>query len=114
MTTGPAETQESNFFSAAAIVVSGPWPGSTRVSEGRVSRCSPIAVSCPAKSGNSPSCGTGPSASRACPVNTTPRSSQYRHTEPSVWPGAWMTSRETSATSKIPPSSISMSATSPG
>ena len=60
MTTGPAETQESNFFSATAIVVSGPWPGSTRVSEGRVSRCSPIAVSCPAKSGNSSSCGTGP------------------------------------------------------
>ncbi len=34
-TTGPAETQESNFFSAAAIVVSWPWPGRTRVSDGQ-------------------------------------------------------------------------------
>jgi len=39
----------------APIVVSGPCPGRTRVSEGRVSRCSPIAVSWPGKSGNSPS-----------------------------------------------------------
>ena len=31
--------------------------------------------------------GPGRSASRACPVNTTPSSSQYRHTEPAVWPG---------------------------
>ena len=97
-----------------AIVVSGPFPGRTRVSAGRVSRYSPIVFSCPAKSGYSPSCGAGPVASIACPVNTAPRSSQYRHTEPAVWPGAAMTSSATSATSKTPPSSISMSASSPG
>src|SRR6185369_15771778 len=77
-------TQESNCFSAVAIVVSGPCPGRTRVSAGRGSRYSPIAFSCPAKSGNSPSWDAGPSASRTCPVNTAPRSSQYRHTEPAV------------------------------
>ncbi len=50
---GPAVTHESNCFWAADTVVSSPCPGSTRVGPGRVSRCSPMALSCAGKSGYS-------------------------------------------------------------
>ena len=36
--------------------------------------------------GEGPSCGTGPRADSASPVNTTSRPAQYRLTEPGVWP----------------------------
>ncbi len=83
MKVSPTPTRRSSSL-AAAIVVSSPSPGRTRVLPGRVRRYSPIAVSWLAKSGYSPSCGTGPSAVRVCPVNTASRSSQYRQTEPDV------------------------------
>ncbi len=72
-----------------------------------------MALSWAGKSGYSPSYGAGPPASRQSPENTVSSSSLYTHTEPGLCPGVWMTSSVTSATSKIPPSSISISGSVP-
>src|SRR6266566_2877036 len=110
---GPAVTQESNRRSAVATVVSSPCPARILVSPSRVSTLAPMELTWRGKSSKPPSCGTGPPPLTTSPENRTPSSSQYRPIDPGLCPGAWITSRVTSATSKTPPFSIRMSGSLP-
>src|SRR5690348_11747175 len=88
------------------MVVLSPWPVCTTVSPGSLPSRSEIDCRIVGKSEYERPVAPGPPENRVSPLNTTPRSCEYQHTDPGEWPGVCIARNSVPPTAKVSPSDM--------